>query len=126
MFMRRRLGRRETSNKTRLEVISNKLSNGADDCRGIYVIRRNGSPFYVGLSNGSVKDRLIAHFSGTGSSKIAEQLGQGSVTLSYEWLCLDNPEQAESELIKELGTYPEGNLRRETDPADRYPTNGKP
>ena len=97
-----------------------KLKSDVADCRGIYIIFLNRSPYYVGMSNSSIRDRLIAHFSGRGSSRIAGQLDRGN-DLSYEWMCLDNPEQAEAQLIKELGTSTEGNLRREIDPADRYP-----
>jgi hypothetical protein len=96
-----------------------KLNGSVEDCRGVYIVYKNHDPYYVGMSNSSIRDRLLAHISGRGSRKIAEQLGQGN-DLTYEWLCVDSPEQAEAQLIGELGTITAGNLRRETDPADEF------
>jgi len=87
------------------------------NCRGVYVIERNGSPYYVGRSRSSIYDRLRRHLSGNGSRKVAEILNSGA-TLTVDYLCLDSVEQAEAQLISYLGTYAAGNLRRETDPAD--------
>ena len=90
--------------------------NGPDTCRGVYVVRLQGSPFYVGRSV-NVRSRLLDHISGRGSRKIADQLGKGQ-KLTYEYECLDSVEQAEAILIKHYDTTKAGNLRRESDPAD--------
>jgi predicted GIY-YIG superfamily endonuclease len=90
--------------------------NGPETCRGVYVIRLQGSPYYVGRS-ANVRSRLLDHINGRGSRKVADQLGKGQ-KLSYEYECLDSEVQAEAILIKQYGTGTAGNLRRESDPAD--------
>ncbi|HEY0412234.1 MAG TPA: GIY-YIG nuclease family protein [Allosphingosinicella sp.] len=85
-------------------------------CRGVYVIKRNDEPYYVGRSR-DIAVRLKRHLAGSGSRKVAEILG-GNATLTVSYECGDSNEQMEARLIAELGTYKVGNLRRETDPAD--------
>lgn len=87
------------------------------NCSGVYIIERNGDPYYVGRSRVSIRERLSRHLSGNGSRMVASILG-GSDKLTVEYECLDSPEQMEAQLIQELGTTNFGNLRRETDPAD--------
>jgi len=87
------------------------------NCRGVYVIERNGTPFYVGRSRNSIYERLRRHVNGDGSRKVAEILNSGA-TLTVDYLCGDSVEQMEAQLIDYLGTTQFGNLRRETDPAD--------
>jgi excinuclease UvrABC nuclease subunit len=87
---------------------------------GVYIIYlANGSPFYVGRSIVSVRDRLCCHAAGRGSQRVAELLRRGE-KLTFEWEEMMSAEQAEAQLIKGLGTRGRefGNLRRETDPAD--------
>lgn len=84
---------------------------------GIYIIYKNGRPFYIGRSIVNIHSRLCAHASGRGSRKIKECLVRGE-RLEFEWQELSSPHQAEAQLIAALGTVAYGNLRRETDPAD--------
>lgn len=87
------------------------------NCPGVYIIERNGTPYYIGRSRVSIQDRLKRHVKGTGSRMVAALLG-GSDRLTVEYECVGNMEQMESQLIQHLGTTRFGNLRRETDPAD--------
>jgi len=85
---------------------------------GVYIIyRADGSPFYVGRSSVSVRDRLCCHATRSGSRKVREALDRGEM-LSFEWEEMSSPHQAEAQLIAALGTRTAGNLTRETDPAD--------
>lgn len=90
---------------------------GVPTCSGVYIILRNGNPYYVGRSRVNIYRRLKAHAGGYGSKKVAELLGK-SDKLTVEYECLTSVEQMESQLINELGTDKLGNMRRETDPAD--------
>ena len=90
---------------------------GIPTCSGIYIIKRNGDPYYVGRSRRNIYERLQRHVSGSGSSKVAGLL-KGSDRLTVEYECLTSVEQMEAQLIADLGTTRFGNLRRETDPAD--------
>ena len=85
---------------------------------GVYIIYDGrGRPFYVGRSRVSIFYRLRCHASGSGSRKVRDALKRRE-KLTFEWEEMDSPEQAEAQLIAELGTLAAGNLRRETDPAD--------
>ena len=85
---------------------------------GVYIIRlRDGTPFYVGRSRQDINERLWRHVTGTGSRKVMEALSKHT-PLEFEYQQMISVEQAEAMLIRELGTIPLGNLRRETDPAD--------
>jgi len=88
------------------------------NCPGIYIIERNGTPYYVGRSRVSIQGRLQRHLAGTGSRMVATILG-GSDRLTVEFECVGNMEQVESQMIDHLGTTAYGNLRRERDPARR-------
>ena len=90
---------------------------GIPSCSGIYIIKRNGDPYYVGRSRRSIQERLQRHVTGSGSRKVAGLLGS-SDRLTVEYECLSSVEQMEAQLIADLGTTRFGNLRRETDPAD--------
>ena len=67
---------------------------------GVYEISDSAATIYVGRSRTSIRERLRNHFTGRGSRAI--------------------PEQAEAQLIRALGADRFANLRRETDPADRF------
>jgi excinuclease UvrABC nuclease subunit len=86
---------------------------------GIYLVYHTqpggAKPFYVGRSRVSMYQRLLHHLRGTGSRKIA---AANKANLLFEYQSMISVEQAESVLIRELGTLAYGNLRRETDPAD--------
>jgi excinuclease UvrABC nuclease subunit len=85
---------------------------------GIYIIyASNGEPYYVGRSRVNIRSRLMSHARGTGSQKVAMVLNSG---LLFEYEELLSVEQMEAQLIDAFGTTRAGNLRRETDPADRY------
>src|SRR5664279_4743667 len=66
---------------------SHGIGSGAD-CPGVYVIYKNGDPFYVGRSRAYVSDRLKRHLSGNGSRKVAELLS-GSYKLTFAYICTD-------------------------------------
>ena len=85
-------------------------------CAGVYIIERNGTPYYIGRTRVSIRGRLWRHWQGKGSRMVATLLG-GSDKLTVEFECLGNMEQMESQLIAYLGTTKFGNLRKETDPA---------
>ena len=86
---------------------------------GVYIIYRNGTPFYIGRSIVSIRDRLLCHANRRGSQRVTEALNRGD-RLTFEWEEMGSPHQAEAQLIRGLGTYAKlyGNLRKETDPAD--------
>jgi hypothetical protein len=88
---------------------------------GVYILWKvsgpKPEPFYVGRSRVSMRGRLLQHWLGTGSRKIAATRKN---ELAFECQAMISVEQVEAILIKELPTYPVGNLRRETDPADRW------
>jgi predicted GIY-YIG superfamily endonuclease len=88
-----------------------------NSCGGVYIIYKDGNPYYVGRSRKDISARLKSHLKGTGSRKVAELLGT-SAKLTMEFECLSSMEQVEAQLIKDLGTDKFGNLRKETDPAD--------
>jgi hypothetical protein len=81
---------------------------------GIYIVYKQG-PFYVGRSRTDMHLRLWKHLHGLGSRRIAVERQAG---LWFEFCETWSPEQAEAILIRHLGTYRLGNLRRESDPAD--------
>jgi hypothetical protein len=84
---------------------------------GVYIIHLYRRPFYVGRSRVNIRERLLRHVIGAGSTKIAEALAWHR-PLEFEFEEMISPEQAESVLIQTLGTRVLGNLRSETDPAD--------
>ncbi|MGH9433484.1 MAG: hypothetical protein ACRD3T_18290, partial [Terriglobia bacterium] len=88
---------------------------------GVYVVYQmplgKTKSFYVGRSRESMYDRLLHHLRGTGSRKIATANKAGLV---FEYQSMISVEQAEAILIRELNTRGFGNLRNETDPADRF------
>ena len=90
-----------------------------DNVMGVYIVYRNGEPFYAGRSTVSVRDRLQAHVMGRGSSKIRAALARREA-LQFEWEEMQSPQQAEAQLISALGLVKAGNLRQERDPADKY------
>ena len=84
---------------------------------GVYIIYLRWYPFYVGRSRVDIRERLLRHVIGAGSTKVAEALGW-HMLLEFEFEEMISPEQVEAELIQALGTRVLGNLRSETDPAD--------
>ena len=82
---------------------------------GVYIVYKNGVPFYVGRSRVDIQGRLRSHLKGTGSRKIASEPRN---LLQFEYCNLASLEQAEAILIRELDTRKIGNMRFETDPAD--------
>jgi len=82
---------------------------------GIYIVYKDGQPFYVGRSRVDIHMRLWRHLHNRGSRKIAVEKKE---ELSFEYQCMLSVEQAEAQLIQELATHERFNLRRETDPAD--------
>jgi excinuclease UvrABC nuclease subunit len=86
---------------------------------GVYIIyaKATNEPVYVGRSRRDIHDRLQRHVTRQGSRKVAEALSK-FIPLEFEYQCMISVEQAESQLIKALGTMRFFNLRRETDPAD--------
>jgi excinuclease UvrABC nuclease subunit len=92
--------------------------NAVSRVPGVYIIySAHGRPFYIGRSRINIRRRLLCHATGCGSRKIRRARERGEA-LSFEWKEMLSPEQAEAQLIKALGTFAYGNLRRETDPAD--------
>ena len=92
-----------------------------DPLQGVYVIYVANRPFYVGRSMNGVRGRLLCHFRGAGNSKVRLSLGQGE-RLDFTFAEIMSFQQFEALLIRELGTaHGEiGNLRNESDPADRF------
>src|SRR5664279_1825077 len=84
---------------------------------GVYIIYQEGDPFYVGRSRVSIFERLWKHVNGLGSRRIKVALDQG-IALTFEYQEMMSVEQAEALLIREMGVFKFGNLRRESDPAD--------
>ncbi len=102
--------------KRRLFPFTNPSLKQVPPAPGVYIIYNNkGEPFYIGRSRISVHARLRRHLHGLGNRKIAAALQQG---LTFEFEIMVSVEQAEAVLIREMGSYRYGNLRRETDPAD--------
>lgn len=90
----------------------------APSCSGVYVIYKDGTPFYVGRSTRNIAERLRDHVRGNGSTKVRDILEKG-YKLQFVYYCSNSPEQFEAILIEDLGTTAFGNLRRESDPGDQ-------
>jgi excinuclease UvrABC nuclease subunit len=87
---------------------------------GVYIIYNSlGEPIYVGRSRVNINDRLRKHVMGKGNRGIADLLTNSS-DMWFEYSEMMSPEQAEAQLIAGLGTKAFGNLRGETDPADKF------
>lgn len=91
------------------------------DCaQGVYAIYCDGVPFYAGRSLNNVKGRLLCHLRGTGNRNVwAAVIRQRRLQFTFAELM--SFEQFEALLISALGgTGRLGNLRNETDPADKF------
>lgn len=85
---------------------------------GVYVIHHDRRPYYAGYSN-DLRRRLTEHLKHRGSRKIREGMDRGW-TFTFTYAELASYQQAEAFLLDNLGTVGLGNLRRETDPQDKW------
>jgi len=102
----------------RLQVFDESALKGVPSSEGVYVIDYNMKPFYVGYSN-DLHRRLIEHLKKRGSRKINDGLKLGW-SFSFTYAEIMSYQQAEAILLDNLGTIGLGNLRRETDPQDKW------
>ncbi len=103
--------------------------SGADG--GVYIVYKDGKPFYIGRSISNVRHRLYKHSRNIGSKAIA---AQNHSRLTFEFTTeIISVEQVEAELVRSFGTYARlidsedlskrnrGNLANVLDPAAKYP-----
>jgi predicted GIY-YIG superfamily endonuclease len=109
-----------------VDVIGKKASTG-----GVYIVDKDGNPFYVGRSICNVYFRLYKHSRNIGSKAIA---AQSFSRLTFEFTTnVMSFEQVEADLAREFGTYApfvdgedlsrrtQGNLANIISPADKNP-----
>ena len=85
---------------------------------GIYIVHYQNKPFYAGHSS-NLRHRLAEHLKCRGSRKVKEGI-QAGWKFTFTYAELMSYQQSEAILLDALGTVGLGNLRRETDPADRW------
>jgi len=85
---------------------------------GIYIIHHNNKPYYIGCS-ATLGSRLRTHLRKRGSRKVKEGIEAGwQFTFTYAEIL--SYQQAEAIFQDAIGEVALGNMRRETDPADRW------
>ncbi len=85
---------------------------------GVYLICYKGKPYYLGYSK-NLKTRLRVHRKGRGSRMVGKRIDEGW-KFTFKYAELMSYQQVEAILLTSLRTVGFGNLRRETDPADRW------
>jgi hypothetical protein len=78
---------------------------------GIYIVYDHAGPICVSRSSTSIRARLLVHFSRRGNKTIALAKRIGAFgSMWFRYLVTISDQQAESELIKEMGVYKLANL----------------
>ena len=98
--------------------LKDATDNFPDNITGVYVIKKDGEPVYVGRSN-NVRDRLKQHKTSDGASSRKIQGIYDETTTTVEYFStgsLDASKTLEAKKLKELGTHKDDggiNVRRE-------------
>jgi hypothetical protein len=104
----------------RKSLTDNTIGHIPTGTGGVYIIFRMGRPYYIGRSQDNVKGRLRCHLHCRGNRNVGESIRKGEdLTFAYEEVM--SFEQLEANLIQVYGESGKlGNLRFESDPADRF------
>jgi GIY-YIG catalytic domain-containing protein len=103
---------------SRLQPFQDQFLKSVPASEGVYIVHYRNKPYYAGFSN-DLRRRLLEHLNRRGSTRILEGLKQGW-QFTFTYAEIGSYQQAEAILLGNLGTVGLGNMRRETDPADKW------